>query len=92
LTPSVDTTDNFFRSGGDSILVTRLAARIPELFGVEVPLSTVLQSPTFGDLARTIDEIKTAERAEPTYELKPINRTSAARRQIQSSKGDHRDR
>ena len=89
---SVDTTDNFFRSGGDSILVTRLAARIPELFGVEVPLSTVLQSPTFGDLARTIDEIKTAERAEPTYELKPINRTSAARRQIQSSKGDHRDR
>ncbi|TMR99681.1 phosphopantetheine-binding protein [Nonomuraea basaltis] len=48
--------DNYFALGGSSILATRLAAQIHEIFAVEVPLLEVLASPTVDELAQLIDQ------------------------------------
>lgn len=47
--------DNFFGLGGSSILATRLAARIRELFELEVSLQDVLAAPTVDELAALVD-------------------------------------
>ncbi len=42
----VSVEDNFFVLGGHSLLLTQLAFRIPELFGVQVPLRALFDAPT----------------------------------------------
>jgi acyl carrier protein len=49
--PEVARHDNFFQLGGDSLSGTRLAARLTETFGVDVPLRLVFVLPTVADLA-----------------------------------------
>jgi aspartate racemase len=46
--------DNFFELGGDSLLAARLLAHIHELFGRELPVSTLIQEATVEYLARLI--------------------------------------
>jgi len=45
---------SFFDVGGDSILVVSLVARIADAFGIEVPLSRVLEAPTIEQLAESL--------------------------------------
>jgi len=56
--------DNFFDSGGHSLLAMQLARRIRERFDVELPLQNVLQRPHLKDLAAHIDNLSSMARAE----------------------------
>ncbi|MGW3133599.1 amino acid adenylation domain-containing protein [Streptomyces sp. NPDC001123] len=47
--------DDFFMLGGHSLLAARLAFRIREVFGTEVPLADILARPTAAGLARRLE-------------------------------------
>lgn len=49
-------TDNFFELGGHSLLVGRLSDQIFQAFGVNLPLSIVLQAPTIAQLAALLSQ------------------------------------
>ncbi len=52
--PKVGTGENFFELGGDSLLATRLAARVRATFGVDLPVHTVIEAATPAGVARRL--------------------------------------
>ncbi|MGH8863739.1 MAG: phosphopantetheine-binding protein, partial [Burkholderiales bacterium] len=56
--------DNFFESGGHSLLAMQLVRRIRERFGVELPLQSLFQRPQLRDLAARIDDLGSTARAQ----------------------------
>jgi len=55
--PSVGVHDDFFALGGDSLLVALLHARLPEAFGVELPMRKVYTALDIASLASAIDDL-----------------------------------
>ncbi|WP_405998015.1 non-ribosomal peptide synthetase [Streptomyces sp. NBC_00829] len=53
--PEAGTADNFFDLGGHSVQATMLAGRIREELEVRVPIRTVLQSSTLGELVAAVE-------------------------------------
>jgi acyl carrier protein len=50
--------DNFFQLGGHSLLATQVIARIRDIFGVELSMRALFDSPVLGDFARRLEEAK----------------------------------
>jgi acyl carrier protein len=56
--------DDFFESGGHSLLAIQVVRRIRERFGVEMPLQSLFQRPRLRDLAAWVDHLGTTPRAQ----------------------------
>ncbi len=50
--------DNFFELGGHSILAVRMIIEIEKLYGKRLPLATLIQAPTIGELASILRKEK----------------------------------
>ncbi|MEJ3742724.1 amino acid adenylation domain-containing protein [Actinomycetes bacterium KLBMP 9797] len=48
--------DNFFALGGHSLLAVQVMARVRDVFGLDVELSTLFEGPTLTEVARLIDD------------------------------------
>jgi amino acid adenylation domain-containing protein len=49
--PNIGTQDDFFRSGGHSLLVPKLLSRVETSFGVRLPISSLFSAPTIREFA-----------------------------------------
>ncbi|MFD8705822.1 amino acid adenylation domain-containing protein [Kitasatospora sp. NPDC059648] len=56
---------DFFRTGGDSLLATKVVARVRRAWGVKLSVRQMLRSPTLGALAAEIDRLVAERGAEP---------------------------
>ncbi|HEY0607136.1 MAG TPA: amino acid adenylation domain-containing protein [Herpetosiphonaceae bacterium] len=72
----VSTRANFFALGGHSLLATRVIAQVRSAFQVELPLTSLFESPTVADMAR---QIETALHARQALTIPPIHPTGADR-------------
>lgn len=61
--------DNFFDLGGHSLLATKVMYRLPEVFGIELPLGVLFEEPTVAGLAGRIGNGR--EQEEPLLALRP---------------------
>jgi acyl carrier protein len=57
--------DNFFDLGGDSLLATRVIARVMERLKVDLPIRVLFESPTVAETARMIGQIGKLSDEEP---------------------------
>jgi amino acid adenylation domain-containing protein len=69
---SVEVEGNFFALGGHSLMATQVVSRVREVFGVEVALRQMFESPTVAALAQNISRaLSLSEKSQ----LPPIQRT-----------------
>jgi aryl carrier-like protein len=54
--PRVEPDDDFFALGGHSMLAIRMASRFRTELGLRVPVRTILENPTVGELSRLLAE------------------------------------
>ncbi len=66
--------DNFFDLGGHSLMVTQVMSRIQSVFGVELPIRTMFESPTISHIARTLDRLKEEKAGRAVPPIVPVPR------------------
>ena len=55
--PHIGATDDFFASGGQSLLAVQVLARLQKRLGVRIPLRTLMDNSHLTDFAHAIDRI-----------------------------------
>ncbi|HKV36072.1 MAG TPA: amino acid adenylation domain-containing protein [Pyrinomonadaceae bacterium] len=68
--------ENFFESGGDSLLATQLISRVRAAFEVELPLYCLFESPTVAGLAMKIDVSMSDGRTTSAASHTPLRRAA----------------
>ena len=53
----IGTEDNFFETGGNSLVLTQFIASAREEFSLDLPLASVFESPTIGNISVIIEEL-----------------------------------
>lgn len=68
---SISVSDNYFDLGGDSSLAVQLFSRIDEVFHVKLPLATLFDAPTIGELSRILRQEITSSSWSPLVPIQP---------------------
>ncbi|HEU4326674.1 MAG TPA: amino acid adenylation domain-containing protein [Roseiflexaceae bacterium] len=70
----VDVHASFFTLGGHSLLATQVMARVGSVFGVDLPLRSLFDHPTVGQLATLIDQTRVEAGGQPTPPIVAVPR------------------
>jgi non-ribosomal peptide synthetase component F/NRPS condensation-like uncharacterized protein len=70
-----DAAEHFLELGGSSLLAAHLVANVRARLGIEIPLATMFEQPTFGDFVRAVAAGLSVPAAESAIE--PVSRFSA---------------
>ncbi|HEY0735573.1 MAG TPA: amino acid adenylation domain-containing protein, partial [Herpetosiphonaceae bacterium] len=77
----VSTRANFFALGGHSLLATRVIAQVRSAFQIDLPLTSLFESPTVADMAQ---QIEAAVHVRQALTIPPIHPTGADRAPLTS--------
>jgi amino acid adenylation domain-containing protein len=59
----VSTEDNFFEIGGHSLRATQVVSKVRRVFGIELPVRRIFETPTISKLAITVEASRASQKA-----------------------------
>ncbi|MFD3823261.1 amino acid adenylation domain-containing protein, partial [Streptomyces sp. NPDC058625] len=66
--------DDFFSLGGHSLLAVKVAARVRQTFGVDLPVRVLFEQPVLSRVAVAVDELLREQQPYPALPLVPVTR------------------